>query len=702
MSSAAGALFPVPLTPRLSVLVSRLETLRSGVDVAVDSAVEEVMEAWGALKREFNAVDMIANATEEIRLFLFSTWAVQYIRGDILAFVCQRLYGRDVERLNPSDKSRLNALAVLLSSPANVVLFVMKKQVSNNNNIKAFRVLCGMPNSLTLAAFYQRAEIICCQMATVDRAVKRASVVRETLQNLGATEIWGGSQASSDAGGSPRVIPSIEANIPPVPLFPPLNPPPQASTTSGAQRRRLPRQARPELAYHAPARPSSQLSQSFAGLDDQDLQFDIASPEGARPASNAPMFDQSSVAPSASSDGGFGGGFIDVESGIDFDADEDLQQTFPPVFVEKSPTPQVSCVSSLVAPLDELVESINRRLAPGQWLNDNIVNTALFRLASANVGIVDSLSVRANPSPRLVERLHNIFTTKSAVLIPVCDEGSNHWRLYCWRMPSTLDVLDSSRVMPDNTTEMVKQFVVRITKGVDVELSSIECSQQANGFDCGIFTIQFAQLIASGNNPATSFVLFDSDSVRANIGFNLLTSNEATPPPWKPSTPLLPLLQSVRSRLVANLALAKQLNLTPNSLKPEVLDMATNIQILRHGINTLHLNHKSSLTMAIKTEPIESMPAFFGIVPLRVYVANRQSAIGKPGAEDYVSTDEGLAQTLDIIKKMEAGMKIVRGEYQARYGKCVALVLVLRYARKKFDALEMELDIIRRPSGSAI
>ncbi|CAJ0549978.1 Ff.00g065730.m01.CDS01 [Fusarium sp. VM40] len=302
-----------------------------------------------------------------------------------------------------------------------------------------------------------------------------------------------------------------------------------------------------------------------------------------------------------------------IETGMGMD--EDLEQRFPSVSVKVTTAGQ----------------SIICRLAPGQWLNDNTINTALSRLASDSVGVIGSLSVCAIPSPRLVERLNSTFTTKPAVLIP--------------RAPGTLDVFDSCRNMPDTTTEVVKQFVKAVSKAGDME-----CSQQANAFEFGVFIIQFAHLIASGKDPATSIVLFDSES----------------------------------------------LDLSSDKVQPEILDLATHIQLLRHGIHTLHLRQKSSIAEATKTQPLESMPAFLGIANLRGYVGQRESVAGKFGPEDCLSMPEAIRPVLKIISKMEAGMQIARRRFQARYGECIVLFLVLRYARKKFDVLQMKLATVRK------
>ncbi|KAM0427063.1 hypothetical protein ACHAQK_012224, partial [Fusarium lateritium] len=84
----------------------------------------------------------------------------------------------------------------------------------------------------------------------------------------------------------------------------------------------------------APAGPSSQRSQSVAGLDDNYLRSVLATPEVARPASFALMDDHSSLVPPASND------------------EMDLEQLFRHVSLEESPTPQVSHSSPLVAPLE--------------------------------------------------------------------------------------------------------------------------------------------------------------------------------------------------------------------------------------------------------------------------------------------------------------------------------------------------------------
>ncbi|KIL83942.1 hypothetical protein FAVG1_12848 [Fusarium avenaceum] len=99
-----------------------------------------------------------------------------------------------------------------------------------------------------------------------------------------------------------------------------------------------------------------------------------------------------------------------------------------------APAPRDVRSQRLVAPLEESVESVNTRLPPKVWLNENVVNTALSRLASHEIGIIDSLAVNAALSSSLSERFNNLFTTNSIV----------HLLGLKWRVREEMTVSDES------------------------------------------------------------------------------------------------------------------------------------------------------------------------------------------------------------------------------------------------------------------
>ncbi|CAJ0549977.1 Ff.00g065720.m01.CDS01 [Fusarium sp. VM40] len=195
-AALARALSPVPLTARLSEL---LTTLEDAIAKTVDT-VNAVMQTWDAIHREFFVTAVMPNVTGDVRLLLFPAWAVVHVGNDILAFVCQRRLAAEVNTRGGSDLSRLNTLAGLLNWPHAVFYFVLRKHITNNKIIQAFRVVCGLPDAVTFVAFYGKAETVRCEMGTVNREVKRVPVIRDTLKSLGATDVWPGSKAGSRAG----------------------------------------------------------------------------------------------------------------------------------------------------------------------------------------------------------------------------------------------------------------------------------------------------------------------------------------------------------------------------------------------------------------------------------------------------------------------------------------------------------------------
>lgn len=108
-----------------------------------------------------------------------------------------------------------------------------------------------------------------------------------------------------------------------------------------------------------------------------------------------------------------------------------------------------------IASLDTVYESVTRCLASEQFLNDLIVNTAVSRLASAQVGIVDSLCLESKSGQTTIA---GVINCHDMILFPVCDRIAQHWRLYCWTAPSTIAVYDPCKGLQDTTTSSVKDL----------------------------------------------------------------------------------------------------------------------------------------------------------------------------------------------------------------------------------------------------
>ncbi|KAM0341202.1 hypothetical protein ACHAPU_010132 [Fusarium lateritium] len=177
-------------------------------------------------------------------------------------------------------------------------------------------------------------------------------------------------------------------------------------------------------------------------------------------------------------------------------------------------------------PFLQLVGSINRTLAPGAYLNDNIINTAIARLASETIGVFNK--------------------NKSLVLFPVYDSTATHWRLYVWQDHTGLKVFDSMVGLVDSTLQHVRDLVFEAIGAPLLRTIMVQCDQQTNSIDCGLYVIKFAQLVASGDALVGPRVTPDT---RDNLAFELLTSSAAMLPPPTHQGSMLALHVKVRQQL---------------------------------------------------------------------------------------------------------------------------------------------------------
>ncbi|KAL0929791.1 Ulp1 protease family protein [Colletotrichum truncatum] len=92
------------------------------------------------------------------------------------------------------------------------------------------------------------------------------------------------------------------------------------------------------------------------------------------------------------------------------------------------------------------------RLAPGQWLNNVVINTVISRLVSPTTAVINSYTIQARASARRDSYLRRTVTAAQQVLIPINKSG-NHWVLYAFnRADMTLTKYDSLRRQDASST----------------------------------------------------------------------------------------------------------------------------------------------------------------------------------------------------------------------------------------------------------
>ncbi|SPJ80205.1 uncharacterized protein FTOL_08597 [Fusarium torulosum] len=441
----------------------------------------------------------------------FDSNAVSNVPANVLRLVTDLVFADELAALHST--ARLVIIARLFRTPRSVTLFVMKRQSNNATVVTATRNLLGRGQpAVTFSEFYETAEQKCRERLTVNRPVQHATLIRETFKAFGDF-IW----------PSPAAAPH-NALVQQALVLVPAPAPAQDQAQNQHQQHLQDQDEGPEE----------------AGLQDQfppvseDEEF---MPQPAR--SSSPMaagFDQTPVGSQSPE--------VGRHDNANFDPDaSSLDPVLSPIRIDKDNDAELLGGDNLpaasqpqdaidpqrqraIVPFVELVESVMSRLAPGQWLNDNIINTTLSRLSSEHLGVVSSFFLG---SPRLLEPFRHLFATKSMILIPAHDEEATHWRLYVWSSPNQLAVLDPMLGLPDNTTDRVSRAIEAIIEQ-NVELSAAAVPQQPNAYDCGVFVVRFAQWVASASQDTVT----DSLALRCHVAGLVLISEAATLPPWTP------------------------------------------------------------------------------------------------------------------------------------------------------------------------
>lgn len=201
------------------------------------------------------------------------------------------------------------------------------------------------------------------------------------------------------------------------------------------------------------------------------------------------------------------------------------------------------------------------------------------------------------------------------------------------------------RTLVDNTTTNVKDAIAAVTGIDDINVSYVECTQQPNAFDCGLYTVKFAQQIASGHDPALDSMPFESTTYRAYITSGLLTSESASLPPWTPSgQQLFPIMMRLWKRRNAYRLLDQSPSLLPAVCNLDLCaleQMQVGLEILYTTSQSYHSRHQTLLTQAIQghtnDRSVSAMPAYAGLDALKEFCRIRQRLSDEstdPGANE--------------------------------------------------------------------
>ncbi|KAF7562938.1 hypothetical protein G7046_g1205 [Stylonectria norvegica] len=355
-----------------------------------------------------------------------------------------------------------------------------------------------------------------------------------------------------------------------------------------------------------------------------------------------------------------------------------------------------------IASLEQNLATAHACLSPQTYLNDIAVNTAISRLASQNVGVLDSLCLESLASrSQLAHLLRNKFT----VLMPACDKAANHWRLYCWTAPSTLELFDPCKGLQDTTTPIVESLFASAASSSDISVIRAKCPQQENAYDCGVLVVEFARSLAAGARYPTLHAHTTSISLRTHLAQTLLTAERATLPAWSPSGMTVHatlLAHWKRSNLRHQLA-QHAFSLPGNAFHDsQPLEQALmGLDLLQWTFYNLHNRHRSllheatQLEVRVRSTVLSTSGAFAGLDLLQEFCRIRRTiAMAQPAVEErhMLATEVTVGYHVKALEEqLVVQERSARDQVAALFGQCVALIVILRKGRVKYDMLQSTL-----------
>ncbi|KAM0233290.1 hypothetical protein ACHAP5_010473 [Fusarium lateritium] len=693
---------------RLTLLLERLNTMKATFS-------EDVLAAWRDIRDEYKSREPALSATADLSDLLFACFAVVSVAPDLLAFICQQLYSQAYQDLSTGNRSRLNNIAHSINSPALVCFLVLGQSQSNNHsNVKAFGELKRTHPDVTFRDFYEKADPCYRERVGAGVPVSRPTVIRASFAKFGEN-VWPPRAASLASASAPAPSPSpspapaqdeaeapalIDPDIDPELFLPAPSPSPAPLPELPASPHIEEEHNEEQLDLPASAASSSPRSPPEHGLVVHEVEVEVARSSNAQRSDNA-----SSVVlrPSAEPL------VLDVSSGALLPPHSSSPSPVPEFRIPKRPgslsiSGQAQKRRAIhdkslkrgAASLDEIFEAVTRTLAPGQYLNDYIIDTAVMRLEAENIGYLDTIAAK-DPDP-------DVFRGKPVVLIPHCEAASQHWRLFVFRHPDTLEVYDS--LFSQDSVAAPLQAVISQALDREIHVSRVHCTLQTNGFDCGLFVIESAENVAGQQFDTSPSSLLDSEAWRTRVANQTLTSPHAMLPVWKPVAPLA----SVMANLWKRMSHLRALEQLPSLLAPTQSVNLVQFEVLRTTLEgyqsaalLLHADHQRRLGKAIaltstlqdRIDVVHQDPRLNGIETLRQFRAERDAANANlqgqplaPMSAIETAVIEGLPKLEDWI---EGKVRPMVDEQKDAYAQCTVMIIAIYKCKEKYEAAEQEL-----------
>ncbi|KAK6023622.1 Ulp1 protease family, catalytic domain protein [Ostertagia ostertagi] len=142
-------------------------------------------------------------------------------------------------------------------------------------------------------------------------------------------------------------------------------------------------------------------------------------------------------------------------------------------------------------------------LNPGTWLNDNIISFACeYMLSKAAPEVREQVAIVSAASCELIrysgdmEIVRDIFFSlgffKGKAIKTIV--GGNHWSLLVFdRRSARFEYYDSMRPAKDAVARQLVNTIKPVLGAPEVSFEIVECPQQRNSFDCGMYVIEFVR-----------------------------------------------------------------------------------------------------------------------------------------------------------------------------------------------------------------
>lgn len=120
-----------------------------------------------------------------MRDLTFAPWAIPKVSPNLLETVCRHLYGKSVEQMPRSHKSRLNAIASAFTIPNVVAYFLFTTHPNNDSLRQAIMALRREQSTVNWFAFCDRYNEISVAALTGSHMALPSAILRQTIQSYG-------------------------------------------------------------------------------------------------------------------------------------------------------------------------------------------------------------------------------------------------------------------------------------------------------------------------------------------------------------------------------------------------------------------------------------------------------------------------------------------------------------------------------------